>query len=169
MHELHSFMIEKLENVFVSCNCWGCIIFAQNSMLSSCLWPLLQTEVDLFASQPANLLQFLLRLTFFFRWWTSCATRDQDSKSDPPNTNVNDPFAAVPMNNFDGSDLFGAFTCSSNPASTESTESPDSLNNVDGESLASSNPRQKEGFQMKSGMWADSLSRGLIDLNISAR
>uniref|UniRef100_A0A3N7G6E0 Uncharacterized protein n=1 Tax=Populus trichocarpa TaxID=3694 RepID=A0A3N7G6E0_POPTR len=72
------------------------------------------------------------------------------------------------MNNFDGSDLFGAFTCSSNPASTESTESPDSLNNVDGESLASSNPRQKEGFQMKSGMWADSLSRGLIDLNISA-
>lgn len=90
-------------------------------------------------------------------------------KSDPPNTNVNDPFAAVPMNNFDGSDLFGAFTCSSNPASTESTESPGSLNNVDGESLASSNPRQKEGFQMKSGMWADSLSRGLIDLNISAR
>ncbi|KAL9339066.1 hypothetical protein Peur_068081 [Populus x canadensis] len=55
------------------------------------------------------------------------------------------------MNNFDGSDLFGAFTCSSNPASTESTESPGSLNNVDGESLASSNPRQKEGFQVKSG------------------
>jgi len=65
MHVLHSFMIEKLENVLVSCNCWGCIIFAQNSMLSwwdvpmfcsikSCLWPLLQTEVDLFASRPAN-------------------------------------------------------------------------------------------------------------------
>ena len=35
------------------------------------------------------------------------------------------------MNSFDGSDLFGAFTCSSNPASTESTESPGSLNNVD--------------------------------------
>ncbi|KAG6739490.1 hypothetical protein POTOM_057088 [Populus tomentosa] len=70
--------------------------------------------------------------------------------------------------NFDGSDLFGAFTWSSNPASTESTESPGSLNNVDGESLASSNPRQKEGFQVKSGIWADSLSRGLIDLNISA-
>nr|TKR78407.1 hypothetical protein D5086_0000282790 [Populus alba] len=32
------------------------------------------------------------------------------------------------------------------------------VNNVDGESLASSNPRQKEGFQVKSGIWADSLS-----------
>jgi len=129
----------------------------------------LQTEVDLFASQPANLLQFLLRLTFFSGDEPVVQPEIKTPKSDPPNTNVNDPFAAVPMNNFDGSDLFGAFTCSSNPASTESTESPDSLNNVDGESLASSNPRQKEGFQMKSGMWADSLSRGLIDLNISAR
>jgi len=66
MHELHSFMIEKLENVFVSCNCWGCIIFAQNSMLSSCLWPLLQTEVDLFASQPANPSAVPSTFDFFF-------------------------------------------------------------------------------------------------------
>jgi len=36
--------------------------------------------------------------------------------------------------------------------------------------LAAPSPSaKKENFQVKSGIWADSLSRGLIDLNITAR
>lgn len=95
----------------------------------------MQTEVDLFASQPANPSAVPSTFDFFSGDEPVVQPEIKTPKSDPPNTNVGDPFAAVPMNNFDGSDLFGAFTCSSNPASTESTESPGSLNNVDGRSL----------------------------------
>ena len=41
-----------------------------------------------------------------------------------------------------------------------------SNNQIHKTSVASS---KKDGFQVKSGVWADSLSRGLIDLNISGR
>lgn len=132
----------------------------------------MQTKVDLFTSQPANPSAVPSTFDFFSSDELVAQPGIKTPKSDPPNTNVFDPFAAVPMNNFDGSDLFGVFTSSSNPASSEPTQSPikdGSLNNLDGKSLASSNPPQKEGFQVKSGIWADSLSRGLIDLNISAR
>jgi len=44
-----------------------------------------------------------------------------------------------------------------------------SLSGVEQTSLASSKPATKDTFQVKSGIWADSLSRGLIDLNIAAR
>ncbi|KAJ6406446.1 hypothetical protein OIU84_010044 [Salix udensis] len=101
-----------------------------------------QTRVDLFTSQPAYTSAVPSTFDFFSSDEPVAQPGIEAPKSDPPNTNVNDPFAAVAMNNFDGSDLFG--------------------------SLASSNPPQKEGFQVKSGIWADSLSRGLIDLNISA-
>lgn len=130
-----------------------------------------QTKVDLFTSQPANPSAVPSTFDFFSSDEPVAQPGIKTPKSDPPNTNVFDPFAAVPMNNFDGSDLFGVFTSSSNPASSEPTQSPikdGSLDNLDGKSLASSNPPQKEGFQVKSGIWADSLSRGLIDLNISA-
>ncbi|CAK7353084.1 unnamed protein product [Dovyalis caffra] len=133
---------------------------------------LTQTKVDLFASQPANPSAVPSTFDFFTSDEPVVQTEIKTPKCDSPDTNVIDPFAAVPMNNFDGSDLFGAFTSNSNPASTEPTQSPindGSPNNLDGKSLASSNPPQKEeGFQVKSGIWADSLSRGLIDLNISA-
>ncbi|XP_023001949.1 clathrin interactor EPSIN 1-like isoform X1 [Cucurbita maxima] len=88
------------------------------------------------------------------------------------NSKVVDPFAALPLNSFDGSDLFGAPSSHSEPVSSvEPSQNPVSCpsNNPDGKSIKSSSaPAKKNTFQVKSGIWADSLSRGLIDLNISA-
>ncbi|GKD68368.1 clathrin interactor EPSIN 1-like protein, partial [Tanacetum coccineum] len=95
------------------------------------------------------------------------------SETKPTESNIHlvDPFAAVPMNNFDNSDIFGSFSAHTGSASsTEPTtqsfmDSGNSSNNqIHKTSVASS---KKDGFQVKSGVWADSLSRGLIDLNIS--
>ncbi|XP_020598952.1 clathrin interactor EPSIN 1 [Phalaenopsis equestris] len=87
------------------------------------------------------------------------------SESKLPGTNTKnsstaDPFAAIPVNIVAGpDDLFGSFTSNAPTASKESSGD-------------FSNTRQpapkKEPFQVKSGIWADSLSRGLIDLNITA-
>lgn len=91
----------------------------------------------------------------------------------PMNTNIVDPFAAVPMNSFDGSDFLGGFT--SNSGSTFSEPSQISGNaashsSLDRKSSADSKtPPKKDSLQVKSGIWADSLSRGLIDLNITGR
>lgn len=93
-------------------------------------------------------------------------------KSDSTKNNIVDPFAAVPLNSFDGSDLFGAFSSSSNSASTEPAKDPindGSLNDLNMNASDAKPTQKKETFQVKSGIWADSLSRGLIDLNISAR
>lgn len=75
-----------------------------------------------------------------------------------PPSSSSDPFAAVPLNTFDGPDIFGDFT-----SHTDSSSS--------GHGAAGNvNPGpKKETFQVKSGIWADSLSRGLIDLNLGAR
>ncbi|PWA39337.1 ENTH/VHS-like protein [Artemisia annua] len=91
----------------------------------------------------------------------------------PAESNIQsvDPFAAVPMNNFDNSDFFGSFSAhtgsasSAEPTNQSFMDSANSSNNqIHKTSVASS---KKDGFQVKSGVWADSLSRGLIDLNIS--
>ncbi|KAJ0230673.1 Clathrin interactor EPSIN 1 [Hirschfeldia incana] len=86
-----------------------------------------------------------------------------------PTPNIVDPFAAVPMDNFDGSDPFGAFTSHSTSVST-GPQAPvvhgNAANTTSPLSLADS--KKKDPFQVKSGIWADSLSRGLIDLNITA-
>ena len=63
-----------------------------------------------------------------------------------------DPFATVQLNAFEEPDAFGDFA----------SHSDSTPGNVD------PSPR-KETFQVKSGIWADSLSRGLIDLNLTAR
>ncbi|GJX89661.1 clathrin interactor EPSIN 1-like protein, partial [Tanacetum coccineum] len=75
------------------------------------------------------------------------------------------------MNNFDNSDFFGSFSChtgsasSTKPTTQSCMDSGNTSNNqIHKTSVASS---KKDGFQVKSGVWADSLSRGLIDLNIS--
>ncbi|KAH0453688.1 hypothetical protein IEQ34_018012 [Dendrobium chrysotoxum] len=87
------------------------------------------------------------------------------SESNVPSTNPTsscaiDPFAAIPVSNVDGSnELFGSLTSNTAPASRE--PSKDSSN-------TSQSAPKKEPFQVKSGIWADSLSRGLIDLNITA-
>ncbi|KAL0311901.1 UNVERIFIED_CONTAM: Clathrin interactor EPSIN 1 [Sesamum radiatum] len=92
------------------------------------------------------------------------------SKSDAT-VNVVDPFADVPLNNFEGSDPFGAFTSHTDPLSTISHQnSPNDGNygNIKGSSTETKLPSKQDSFQVKSGIWADSLSRGLIDLNITA-
>ena len=92
-------------------------------------------------------------------------------KPEPMTTpSIVDPFAAVPMENFDGSDPFGAFT--SHSTSHAPVVHGSATNTTTPPSLADSKPQQfqkKDPFQVKSGIWADSLSRGLIDLNITAR
>ncbi|KAM0874390.1 hypothetical protein ACQ4PT_037465 [Festuca glaucescens] len=64
---------------------------------------------------------------------------------------------------------FGAFT-SHKELHASATESMNkSLANLKQDSMSASKPAvKKESFQVKSGIWADSLSRGLIDLNIAA-
>ncbi|XP_057478265.1 clathrin interactor EPSIN 1-like isoform X2 [Actinidia eriantha] len=129
-----------------------------------------QTTVDLFASQPASSSAVSSSMDFFAAPDPIGQPDNNSSKSDQMNANAVDPFAAVPLNSFDGSDLFGAFTSNANSASTEPTTNPDgSNNNLNGKSSVESKPPpKKDTFQVKSGIWADSLSRGLIDLNISA-
>lgn len=133
---------------------------------------LMPTQVDLFASQPVTIPAVPSTVDLF----SADPVVKPETKSpisEPINTSVIDPFAALPLNNFEGSDPFGAFTSSSNSVPTESTQSAPndgSLNNLDSKSSFDTKPTpKKDGFQVKSGIWADSLSRGLIDLNISAR
>ncbi|XP_078431936.1 ENTH/VHS family protein [Wolffia australiana] len=65
-----------------------------------------------------------------------------------------DPFASVPLTTFEEADAFGDFTSNTVPLAT---------------TLGSGEPPlKKDPFQVKSGIWADSLSRGLIDLNLAA-
>lgn len=125
----------------------------------------LQTKVDLFASPPPASCAAIPAMDFF-----AAAVQPQsqpeinkpsESYTTTP-TKIVDPFAAVPMTDFDNSDFFGSFS-----SHTET----DSLNNQNLKTPPPPPPlsSKKDGFQVKSGVWADSLSRGLIDLNISGR
>ncbi|VFQ73175.1 unnamed protein product [Cuscuta campestris] len=89
---------------------------------------------------------------------------EKSSKQEPQDTNNStlDPFAAVPLNAFDSSDPFGSFVSQTDSAGGTSEGS------LNASSVDSKLPNKKNSFQVKSGIWADSLSRGLIDLNISA-
>ncbi|XP_057959639.1 clathrin interactor EPSIN 1 isoform X1 [Malania oleifera] len=131
-----------------------------------------ETKVDLFASQPASSSPASVTIDFFAPPVPVAHPETKSPNSDPKNTNTVDPFAAVPLNSFDGSDLFGAFTSHADSVTGEPTEKPinnGSLKNLNGTSSAELKPsNKKDTFQVKSGIWADSLSRGLIDLNISA-
>ncbi|KAL9687693.1 hypothetical protein QQ045_032100 [Rhodiola kirilowii] len=92
----------------------------------------------------------------------SVANVDSKEFTSPANPIV-DPFASVPLNNFDGSDLFGTLTETDSTPKDNSQQHPNDKNPVESKPLD-----KKSSFQVKSGIWADSLSRGLIDLNISA-
>ncbi|XP_044462970.1 clathrin interactor EPSIN 1 isoform X2 [Mangifera indica] len=131
-----------------------------------------KTEVDLFASQPAMSSPVPPPVDFFATSEPVVQPPAKPSNPEPTYINIVDPFAAVPLNNFDGSDVFGAFTSNSNSVPTEATQnttSDSSLNNSGVKSSsAAATQTKKEAFQVKSGIWADSLSRGIIDLNISA-
>lgn len=132
----------------------------------------MQDPVDLFASQPATVPATSPTVDLF----AADPVVQQDTtapKFEPADANIVDPFAAVPLNSFVGSDIFGSFTSNSDSASKEATQNPindGNLNNMSTKSSQDSKPPQKKDtFQVKSGIWADSLSRGIIDLNISAR
>ncbi|KAF2304415.1 hypothetical protein GH714_030843 [Hevea brasiliensis] len=131
--------------------------------------PVVPTQVDLFASQPVVPPAVPQTVDFFSTVDPVVQPDTKAQKSDSTNNNIVDPFVTVPLNNFDGSDLFGA-SSSSNSVSTKPEKDPindGSLNTLN-LNASDSKPLPKETFQVKSGIWADSLSRGLIDLNISA-
>ncbi|CAI0441434.1 unnamed protein product [Linum tenue] len=133
--------------------------------------PSSQAQVDLFASQP----------TIPAPASVAPSTIDFFSAGEPPavpeskkpvefgsaTTSVVDPFAALPINSFDGSDLFGDFSSSTTSGTAEPTKNPPTSDASTIENPTQF-PEKKQNFQVKSGIWADSLSRGIIDLNISA-
>ncbi|CAK9312480.1 unnamed protein product [Citrullus colocynthis] len=136
--------------------------------------PVVRTETnfagaarDIKASQPGSVsasIDFFASPEPVVQTETNFAGAARDSKAV-------DPFAALPLNSFDGSDLFGAPSSHSEPVLLEPSQNPvgGPSNNLDGKSINNSTaPAKKNTFQVKSGIWADSLSRGLIDLNISA-
>ncbi|XP_073122664.1 clathrin interactor EPSIN 1 isoform X2 [Henckelia pumila] len=127
-----------------------------------------QTNVDLFASQPAPAVSSPMD---FFATPEPAPQHDSNaSKSDAANDTF-DPFAAIPLNNFDGFasiSSINSHTYPSSTASNQSSYSEGSHGNANGSPLETKSPPKKDAFQVKSGIWADSLSRGLIDLNITA-
>ncbi|KAL0407731.1 UNVERIFIED_CONTAM: Clathrin interactor EPSIN 1 [Sesamum radiatum] len=130
--------------------------------------PVPHTNFDPFASQSSPAVS--TTMDFFAVPGPASQPDKKASKSDGTSTAV-DPFAAVPLTNFDGSDPFGSFTSHTDPSPTVSNKSfpsDGSHGNTTGSSTETKPTPKKEGFQVKSGIWADSLSRGLIDLNITA-
>ncbi|PPD92639.1 hypothetical protein GOBAR_DD10398 [Gossypium barbadense] len=103
--------------------------------------PQAQKQVDLFASQPAIVPAVSPTVDLFAATDPVVQPDIMVPKPDPTNASIIDPFATVPLSNFhSSSDIFDIKP-----------------------------PQKKDAiFQVKSGIWADSLSRGIIDLNISA-
>ncbi|KAL4564722.1 hypothetical protein LXL04_028791 [Taraxacum kok-saghyz] len=123
-------------------------LFADAAFVSAPSHSASQTKVDLFASPPAA--RAVPAMDFF----AGPEVQPEKKPSETPTKKAVDPFAAVPM-----TDFFGSF----------SSQNMDSVATMDKSPpvSASSIKKDKDGFQVKSGVWADSLSRGLIDLNIS--
>ncbi|KAF7830494.1 clathrin interactor EPSIN 1 [Senna tora] len=128
-------------------------------------------EVDLFTSRPA-IPSSITSTVDLFSIPEPAVQPDSKSENSTLEKNDIDPFAAVPLNKFEGSDMFGEFNSHSDTVTSHPSKSPISdgnHNNMNGISSPESKiPPKKDPFQVKSGIWADSLSRGLIDLNISA-
>lgn len=132
-------------------------------------------KVDLFAAPESGMLSSKPKNTAAFDPFASAdPDMHADSKSftsEPMNTKNFDPFAAIPMNNFEESDSFGDFTSHAESTTTEPQQNimNNNLTSMEKASVSSSKTApKKNSFQVKSGIWADSLSRGLIDLNITA-
>ncbi|XP_068652462.1 clathrin interactor EPSIN 1-like [Aristolochia californica] len=123
-----------------------------------------QASVDLFAQQSAPP-AFSSPIDLFTAPTPSVSIENKPPQPEAANPGAFDPFAAVPLNNFDGLDVFGDFTSSTEP--TQNSTDGDLKSSDQKTSTKSKTQPKKEAFQVKSGIWADSLSRGLIDLNIS--
>lgn len=131
----------------------------------------LQKNVDLFASEPGPTSASSSTMDFFS---APDPVTQSAINSDQKSTSLADPFAAIAINNFDSSDPFGEFTQSSANASTMShsigaSAETKPISNSNGSTIETKPAPKKDAFQVKSGIWADSLSRGIIDLNITAR
>ncbi|KAL8209858.1 hypothetical protein R6Q57_006590 [Mikania cordata] len=126
-----------------------------------------ENKVDLFASPPAS--SAVSPSVDFFAVSAQTAEHDiKPAESKPMSSQTVDPFAAVPLTNFDDSDFFGSFSSHTGSVPSEPTQSfMDSSGPNSQSSKIPAPSSKKDGFQVKSGVWADSLSRGLIDLNIS--
>ncbi|KAK8568578.1 hypothetical protein V6N12_007126 [Hibiscus sabdariffa] len=155
-----------MEKTVMNTNSVGIDIFSDASFMSAPTEASSQAQkqVDLFASQPAMAPAAPPTVDFF-------ATTDPIVQSDNDICYSSKEPAKNPTD--DGSsDFFGSFTSDSDSASKEPAQSPmndESLNNMKPKpSQESKAPQKKDTFQVKSGIWADSLSRGIIDLNISA-
>eukprot|EP00262_Sarcandra_glabra_P018862 TRINITY_DN6922_c0_g1_i2.p1 TRINITY_DN6922_c0_g1~~TRINITY_DN6922_c0_g1_i2.p1 ORF type:complete len:579 (-),score=137.32 TRINITY_DN6922_c0_g1_i2:246-1913(-) len=130
-----------------------------------------QANVDLFAHQTSSPVAISSPVDLFAAPNPVLPTETKSSKTEFVKPSTIDPFAAVPLNNFGESDIFGDFTSHTDSVSTVPTQSSinEGLNNLNQNTLTEAKPPpKKDTFQVKSGIWADSLSRGLIDLNISA-
>ncbi|KAK8669022.1 hypothetical protein V6N13_106463 [Hibiscus sabdariffa] len=189
-----------MEKTVMNTNSVGVDLFSDASFMSAPTEASSQAQVDLFASQPTMAPAAPPTVDFFATTDPIVQSDKMAPKSEPSHAIIVDPFATVPLNNFNGSsgifgsftsdsdsaskepaknptndgssDFFGSFTSDSDSASKEPSQSPmndGNLNNVKPKpSQESKAPQKKDTFQVKSGIWADSLSRGIIDLNISA-
>lgn len=130
-----------------------------------------QPNADLFAAGPASSVAGSSTMDFFASPDPVPAPETKSTSTGSSGVNSVDPFAGVPLNSFNQSDLFGAFTSQPDQSSSKPSQNPINTgitNDLMGKSPAESKAPLKNSFQVKSGIWADSLSRGLIDLNISA-
>lgn len=137
----------------------------------------MQDQVDLFASGSTISVAAPNAVDFFAAPNAATEPPKEPTKPDPTKLTDFDLFSAVPPTNVDdGHDPFGEFEFKSisdsaqvsSPKSTYTHGS--STTDMNGKpSPESQAPPKKETFGVKSGIWADSLSRGLIDLDISAR
>ncbi|KAL7150810.1 hypothetical protein ABFS83_05G138400 [Erythranthe nasuta] len=123
-----------------------------------------QTNIDLFASQPAP----AVSTTVDFFAEPDPVFDNKAAKSDTVSNNAVDPFAAFPMNSFGGSNELTSHTDPLSAVSDKHSHNDTSHGKIKESSVETKSPQKKDPFQSVSGIWADSFSRGLIDLNISA-
>ncbi|XP_058067570.1 clathrin interactor EPSIN 1-like isoform X6 [Magnolia sinica] len=131
-------------------------------LLLSAFLPASSSSIDFFAAPDS---------TMPTETDSTLPTETKSTKPESANPNTVDLFATKPVNNFEGSDIFGDFTSHTVSVSTEPPQNSANeglgISNQN-TSTQSKTPVKKDTFQVKSGIWADSLSRGLIDLNITA-
>ncbi|KAH0713028.1 hypothetical protein KY289_008987 [Solanum tuberosum] len=146
-------------------------LFADANFVS--VKPESKISVDLFASHPSSSPVASSTMDFFAAPDPVVQPNVKSSKPVQINTTMVDPFATVPLNNFDSSDPFGAFVSPADPISVPNVSATSGGNQqtptkLDKSPLQTKPSPKKDNFQVSSGIWADSLSRGLIDLNIAA-
>lgn len=126
--------------------------FVDLILLDLLLVTYVQTEVDLFASQTNMSASDSSIVDPFAIPNPVVQPEIKASKSAPEDANIVDPFTAVLLNDFNGSDFFNAFTHSDSVSSENSHNgiNDGSHNNLGGKSsVDSSTPLKKDAFQVK--------------------